>query len=117
MSPAARAPALPITIVTPSADGANFDGTADGRVSPADSRVSAKFWPGGNGVGTAVDGVVTVTSVKWSATFDMSRVGPTTTGFLSVTNDDVGAEAHRSALVWAPVAAGPATTATTAAAV
>ena len=103
MSPAAKAPAPPITITRPSADGATFTGSASGNVSPADSRVSAKFWAGGNGVGSAIPGNVTVTGTSWSASFNMAGVAATTTGFLSATNDDVsGAEAHRSNLVWTP---------------
>ena len=105
MSPATKAPTPPITITNPSVDGATFTGSANGSVSPADSRVSAKFWPGGSGVGAAITGSVTVTGTSWSASFNMTGVAATTTGFLSATNDDVsGAEAHRSNLVYNPTA-------------
>jgi hypothetical protein len=94
------AAATPISITSPNADGATFTGSASGTVSPSGTAVTAKFWSGGSGAGTLVNGVVTVTGTSWTATFDMTGVPSTTTGFLSAVNTANGAEAHRSNLVW-----------------
>lgn len=94
---------LPIRIATPAANGANFDGHADGRVSPANSSVSVSFFPNGAGTTPEIPGNVTVVDTKWEATFDLNGVQATSIGFLSATNNDVaGAESHLSGLVWTP---------------
>ena len=109
MNPApVMAPAPPMAISSPSADGGTFDGTASGRCSPDNSNVTATFQPNGAGTSPTINGSVTVTGSTWSATFNMTGVGATTNGFLKAVNtSNNNAEAHRSSLVWNPTAPTP----------
>lgn len=106
--PASKAPGstTSVSIRNPASDGDTFDGTAGGQFSPDGSSITCDFWradPTGQSPEPAPDAVGTVGlgELTWSASFNMSGVAATTTGFLRATNDNGGTD-ERKNLQWTP---------------
>lgn len=91
-----------ISITNPANPGDTFTGSASGEFSPDDNTVTCDFWrvPPGPSDPPDVVGSMTMGSGTWSATFDMTGIAATMTGYLRATNET--ATAQKRNLKWRP---------------